>query len=78
MSEATLITNWQYLCPAGEPEQVVELDVFEYTVPPGRTHIYRVPEDPSYLDKWRAQHPQATYSEPFRIRVTCKLERIND
>jgi len=75
VDKATLVTEWRYLCPADETEQEIELEVFLYSVPPGRVHIYRVPEDPSYLDKWRTQNPQATYSEPFRVRVTCKLSK---
>lgn len=64
-----------YLCPAEAPEVIIELDAFEYTVPPGRTHFYRAPEDPTYIDKWRARNVNAIY-EPFRARLVCRVEKV--
>mgnify|MGYP001556764649 CR=1 FL=1 len=71
-----LIDTGHYMCPADELHQVIEVAVYEYRAAGSdRTHIYRVPQDVSYLDKWRRSNPGCFYGEPFLARITAKLEK---
>lgn len=72
----------KYVCSVGKVGVVEEtyLDVYEYKTNTDCSvgHLYKVPDDPSYLDKWRKSNPDCHYSEPFRIRITTMVEMVGD
>lgn len=75
MISNSLLPRTDYLCPSDDCQQERTVMAYRYRAKNGsREHIYAVPEDASHLDKWRAQNPDAFYSEPFEVRIRASVE----